>query len=119
MKRQSQQRSSAFLVCQNVSEASMANSVDPDQTAPMGAVCSGYTLFAYILKFSSYVGQLLGAENFSRRHVQIHFFLALLRAIFSDKSINKRDQVLPNINVYKYLSYGVSPGNKASAPLRS
>ena len=55
----------------------MANSVDPDQTAPMGAVCSGYTLFAYILKFSSYVGQLLGAENFSRRHVQIHFFLAL------------------------------------------
>ena len=85
----------------------------------MGAVCSGYTLFAYILKFSSYVGQLLGAENFSRRHVQIHFFLALLRTIFSDKSINKRDQVLPNINVYKYLSYGASPGNKASAPLRS
>ena len=27
----------------------MANSVDPDQTAPKGAVCSGYTLFASIL----------------------------------------------------------------------
>ena len=27
----------------------MANSVDPDQTAPIGAVCSGSTLFAYIL----------------------------------------------------------------------
>ena len=27
----------------------MANSVDPDQTAPLGAVCSGSTLFASIL----------------------------------------------------------------------
>ena len=27
----------------------MANSVDPDQTAPIGAVCSGSTLFASIL----------------------------------------------------------------------
>ena len=25
----------------------MANSVDPDQTAPIGAVCSGSTLFAF------------------------------------------------------------------------
>ena len=28
----------------------MTNSVDPDQTAPIGAVCSGSTLFASILK---------------------------------------------------------------------
>ena len=27
----------------------MANSVDPDQTAPIGAVCSGSTLFASVL----------------------------------------------------------------------
>ena len=27
----------------------MANSVDPDQAAPIGAVCSGSTLFASIL----------------------------------------------------------------------
>ena len=27
----------------------MANSVNPDQTAPIGAVCSGSTLFASIL----------------------------------------------------------------------
>ena len=33
-------------------EASMANSVDPDQTAPIGAVCSGSTLFAHILNIS-------------------------------------------------------------------
>ena len=30
----------------------MANSVDPDQTAPIGAVCSGSTLFASILSLS-------------------------------------------------------------------
>ena len=30
----------------------MANSVDPDQTAPRGAVCSGSTLFASILNLS-------------------------------------------------------------------
>ena len=30
----------------------MANSVDPDQTAPKGPVCSGSTLFAFILDLS-------------------------------------------------------------------
>ena len=55
----------------------MGNSVDPDQTAPMGAVCSGSTLFASILKFVSNVRQLLAADDFSRRHFQMHFFLAL------------------------------------------
>ena len=55
----------------------MANSVDPDQTAPIGAVCSGFTLFASILKLVSKVRQLFAADNFSRRHFQIDFFLAL------------------------------------------
>ena len=30
----------------------MANTVDPDQTAPKGSVCSGSTLFASILNSS-------------------------------------------------------------------
>ena len=30
----------------------MANSVDPDQTAPIGAVCSGSLLFASLLNSS-------------------------------------------------------------------
>ena len=30
----------------------MANSVDPEQTAPLGAVCSGSALFASILNSS-------------------------------------------------------------------
>ena len=37
----------------------MANSVDPDQTAPIGAVCSGSTLFASILNPSVMLGNYL------------------------------------------------------------
>ena len=55
----------------------MANSVDPDQTAPIGAVCSGSTLFASLLKFVINVWQLFAADDFSTRHFHMHFFLAL------------------------------------------
>ena len=37
----------------------MANSVDLDQTAPIGAVCSGFTLFASILSLSVMLGNYL------------------------------------------------------------
>ena len=37
----------------------MPNSVDPDQTAPIGAVCSGSTLFASILNLSVMLGNYL------------------------------------------------------------
>ena len=37
----------------------MSNSVDPDQTAPIGAVCSGSTLFASILNLSVILGNYL------------------------------------------------------------
>ena len=37
----------------------MANSVDPDQTAPIGAVCSGSMLFASILNSSVMLGNYL------------------------------------------------------------
>ena len=56
----------------------MANIVDPDQTAPIGAVCSGYMLFAFILNLSN-VRQLFAADDSSRRHLQMHFFLVPLR----------------------------------------
>ena len=49
---------------------SMANSVDPDQTAPIGAVCSGSMLFAYILHLSvmlgNYLQQTTSADDFFR-----------------------------------------------------
>ena len=37
----------------------MANSLDPDQTAHIGAVCSGSTLFASILNLSVMLGKYL------------------------------------------------------------
>ena len=37
----------------------MANSVDPDQTASIGAVCSGSTLFASIFNSSVMLGNYL------------------------------------------------------------
>ena len=37
----------------------MANSVDSDQTAPIGAVCSGSTLYASILHLSVMLGNYL------------------------------------------------------------
>ena len=51
----------------------MANSVNPDQTAPIGAVFSGSTPFACKLKFASINWQTFAADDFSRRHFQMHF----------------------------------------------
>ena len=67
----------------------MANSVDQDQTAPIGAVCSGsdcsyigsslfwvHAVCLYTLIVSN-VRQLFAADDFSRRHFRMLFFLAL------------------------------------------
>ena len=56
----------------------MANSVDPDQTAPIGAVCSGSTLFAASILISSvmlcnFLQQTTSADDIFR----CIFFLAL------------------------------------------
>ena len=71
----------------------MANSVDPDQTAPIGAVCSGSTLFASILNLSvmlgNYLQQMTSADNIFR----CIFFLGTLRVnseIFSNWPLNNR-----------------------------
>ena len=76
---QSQQKSSAFLVCCKVSEASMANSVNPDQTAPIGAVCSGSTLFASILNSSVMLGYYLQQTTSVDDIFRCIFFLGALR----------------------------------------
>ena len=43
----------------------MANSVNPDQTAPIGAICSRSTLFATILNSSVMLGNYLQQTTFS------------------------------------------------------
>ena len=55
----------------------MANSVDPDQTASVGAVYSGSMLFASILNLSVALSNFFAADNFSRQHFQMHFFFYL------------------------------------------
>ena len=60
----------------------MTNSVGPDQTAPIkGAICSGSTLFASTLNSSEILGNFFAADDFSRLHFRMHFFLGALRVI--------------------------------------
>ena len=55
----------------------MANSVNPDQTAPIGAVCSGSTLFASILNMSVMLGSYLQQTTSSDDIFRCIFYLAL------------------------------------------
>ena len=57
----------------------MANSLDPDQTAPapIGAVCSGFTLFASILNSSVMLGNYLQQTNSADNIFRCIFFLVL------------------------------------------
>ena len=55
----------------------MANSVDPDQIAPIGAVCSWSTLFATILNSSVLLGDYLQQTSSADDIFRCIFFLAL------------------------------------------
>ena len=55
----------------------MANSVDPDQTAPIGAVCFGSTLFASMLNSSVILGNYLQQTTSADDIFRCIFFLAL------------------------------------------
>ena len=75
----------------------MANSVDPDQTAPIGAVCSRSMLFASILNLSvmldNYLRQTTSADNIFR----CIFFLGALRVKM--KWLNKMCISLCGMNI--------------------
>ena len=55
----------------------MTNSVDLDQTAPIGAVCSGSTLFASILNLLVMLGKYLQQTTSVDVFFQMISFLAL------------------------------------------
>ena len=59
----------------------MANSVYPGQTAPIGAVCSGSTLFASILNSSVMLGNYLQQTTFSDA-----FFFSTLLGLKSNRT---------------------------------
>ena len=58
----------------------MANSVDPDQTAPIRAVCSGSMLFASILNLSVMLGTYLQQTTSVEDIFRCIFFLGALRS---------------------------------------
>ena len=55
----------------------MAYSMDPDQTAPIGAICSGSKLFASILNSSVMLGNYLQQTSSADDIFRCVFFLAL------------------------------------------
>ena len=75
----------------------MANSVDPDQTAPKGAVCSGSKLFDSILNLSVMLGNYLQQKTSADDIFRCIFFLGALRVksiIFHCSSINVLGNIL-------------------------
>ena len=69
----------------------MANSVDPDQTAPIGAVCSGYTLFASILNSSvmlgNYLQQTTSADSIFRSNFSWRFKVKPVHKLMNKKGL--------------------------------
>ena len=55
----------------------MANSMDPDQTAPTEAVCSGFTLFASIPNLTAMLGNSLQQTTPADDMFRCIFLLAL------------------------------------------
>ena len=66
----------------------MANSVDPDQTAPIGAVCSGSALFASILNLLGMLGNYLQQRTSADDIFRCIFSLGALRVnhLYSSES---------------------------------
>ena len=60
----------------------MANRVEPDQTAPIGAVCSRSTLFAPILYSSVIIGNFLQQTTSADDIFRCIFFLGALKVNF-------------------------------------
>ena len=61
----------------------MANNVDPDQTAPIGVVCSGSRLFASILNLSVMLGNYLQQTTSADDIFRCIFFLGALRVKYT------------------------------------
>ena len=70
----------------------MANSEDPDQTAPIGAVCSGSMLFASILNSSVMLGNHLQQTTSADDIFRCSFFLGALKV--------KSDHALKALSIY-------------------
>ena len=70
----------------------MANSVDPDQTAPIGEVCYESTLFASILNSSVMLCNYLQQTTSTDDNFRCIFFLCALWVNFSSSCKQISDQ---------------------------
>ena len=70
----------------------MANSVDSDQTAPLGAVCSGSKLFTSILNSSVMLGNYLQQTTFSG------FFFLALQGFSLASAIGHSPKIVPDVH---------------------
>ena len=61
----------------------MAHSEDPDQTAPIGEVCSGSTLFGSILNSSVMLGNYLQQTTSADDIFRCTYFLGAFRVKFA------------------------------------
>ena len=75
---QLQQKLSAFSSAEMLKKPFMAINLDLEQTAPIGAVCSGSTLFASILNSSVMLGNHLQQTTSADDIFRCIFFLRLL-----------------------------------------
>ena len=83
----------------------MANSVDPDQTAPIGAVCSGPTLFASILNSSVLLGNYLQQTTSTDDIFRCIFFLGAL-------TVTGPRSAVGNVSGYRCVSDCISRGRE-------
>ena len=87
----------------------MANSVDPDQTAAIGAVCSGSTLLASILNSSLMLGNYLQQTISAVDIFRCIFFLGALRV-----NLGTTKKVWSNNDMVKPVLSGQSKNNKTN-----
>ena len=90
----------------------MTNSVNPNQTAPIGAVCSGSMLFASILNLSAMLGNFLlqatSADDifrciFSICYTEAHFIHTI--AVFKGALNMPSSEISSLIEMYVYGIY--------------
>ena len=73
----------------------MTNSMGPDQTAPIGAVCSGSTLFASILNSTVMLGNYLQQTTSADNIFRCILFLALLKVNIAQVCDRIRMTIVP------------------------
>ena len=90
----------------------MASSVDPDQTAPIGAVCSGSMLFASILNLSVMLGNYLQQTTSADEIFRWIFFLALKGLSYLEKSHRQTVKAMLRLLVSISMAFTVGCSDK-------